>query len=45
MQNLNTAYGTMHKLCCLCDNLVTILRKLMCFSHEIREIMHKQHAL
>ena len=39
MKNLNSAYGMMQKLCCLCDNLVTILRKLMCISHEIREIM------
>ena len=39
MKNLNSAYGMMQKLCCLCDNLVTILRKLMYISHEIREIM------
>ena len=43
MQNLNTAYGTMQKHCCLCDNLVTIMRILMAVCHGKRRIIHKQN--
>ena len=40
MQNQNTAYGVMLNLCCLCDNLMTIMKILMAISHEKLEMTH-----
>ena len=35
----------MQKLCCLCDNIVTIMKILMAISHENREMTHKSFQI